>query len=549
MFGMATFVFELNSCFQAIMVIMALATTLLTTPLIRRLYPCDYAKRATQKHALRDPEARKSEDLSASDTAMTRGKLFRPLICLPGVNTVHSMMTLTRIICPCRSNGAPEQRPSSSTSELGLSDVHVLRLVEITERFSSLIMAVNIAQTIAEDVALNIFAAFARIIQLSYRLHLRVSESRRFAEQVCEVALHTSSSIIFLPWQRFFLTQAFFDASPQHELVWDVLNGSKCCVAVFVDRHAESEISQIAQEGCSASILNTSSVQDASRILVPFFGGPDDREALMLAVRIAQEHPGSELIVLRLSSILPKRRSIHNLLDTLPKSSTMTLPTAQATVVAAGSYQSPLLRETTVESMRTNESPRQFQDMTSSIEDDADERCLKDAQQLPRRHVQMRIEEAGTDEAITPVVAVTEHLTHNRYSLIVFGHMGATRVISREEPSRRWQSGHIHTLQEGWFRSSGKPSPGRIPDFEAASLANSPPTSTSTSRHAKSSGVTADAVLEFPNHHSTAGTSMYPNSRLSAIASVLGTLGEVLLRNEITTANLIVVRKYSLTSK
>jgi len=105
-------------------------------------------------------------------------------------------------------------------------------------------------------------------------------------EDICATAADKRTALIILPFHKSPRLDGYFDSSPGFRTVNQrVLKHSPCSVAILIDR------------GVGGSAQVPSSSVDHS-VVVYFFGGPDDREALAYGFRMA-EHPGIKLHVVR----------------------------------------------------------------------------------------------------------------------------------------------------------------------------------------------------------------------------------------------------------
>lgn len=105
-------------------------------------------------------------------------------------------------------------------------------------------------------------------------------------EDICATAADKRTALIILPFHRSPRLDGHFDSTPGFRTVNQrVLKHSPCSVAILIDR------------GVGGSAQVPSSSVDHS-VVVYFFGGPDDREALAYGFRMA-EHPGITLHVIK----------------------------------------------------------------------------------------------------------------------------------------------------------------------------------------------------------------------------------------------------------
>jgi hypothetical protein len=257
----------LNDETFAIMVLMALITTFMTTPLVMLLYkpartPIPYTRRTLEMEDAKE------------DT--------RILTCVHGMKNVPAMINLTEATRGMRKR----------TLRL-----YILHLMELSERTSA-IMIVQRARRDGrpffdrhqpQDNRDQIVAAFETYEQLSkvtVRPMTAISGFEDMHEDICATAADKRTALIILPFHKSPRLDGYFESTPGFRAVnQKVLKHSPCSVAILIDRGV----------GGSAQIPSSSVDHN---VVVYFFGGPDDREALAYGCRMA-EHPGIKLHVIR----------------------------------------------------------------------------------------------------------------------------------------------------------------------------------------------------------------------------------------------------------
>ncbi|XP_042510446.1 cation/H(+) antiporter 20-like [Macadamia integrifolia] len=275
----------LNDEIFAILVLMALFTTFITTPTVMMLY------KPARRPGL--PAQRKLQRESPSK-AKAKDKL-RILACVHGPGNVPSLINLIESI---RGN---------KKSPLKL---YIMHLVELTERTSSIIMAQRarrnglpfidrLRRGDSHDGVTVAFEAYGQLGRVKVRTMTAISALHTMHEDVCQVAEKKQVSMIILPFHKQGGGDGSGSGSGGLENVghsWRVVNqrilkDSPCSVAVLVNRH-------LGGFGGSKRITPSTSTTVAKRVCVVFFGGPDDREALELGGRMA-EHPEIKVSVVR----------------------------------------------------------------------------------------------------------------------------------------------------------------------------------------------------------------------------------------------------------
>ncbi|KAL0714340.1 hypothetical protein Bca4012_021319 [Brassica carinata] len=278
----------LNDEMFAILVLMALFTTFITTPTVMAIY-----KPARSTH-------RKLKDLSSSEHS-TKEEL-RILACLHGPANVSSLISLVESI---------------RTTKIMRLKLFVMHLMELTERTSSIIMVQRARKNGLPFVhryrhgechssVVGGFQAYRQLGRVAVRPITAVSPLHTMHEDICHMAATKRVTMIILPFHKRWNVDHGRGHRRHHQDCGDgnvpenvghgwrlvnqgVLKNAPCSVAVLVDRGLGSLEPRI-------SSLDGSNVVE--RVCVIFFGGPDDREALELGGRMA-EHSAVRVTVVR----------------------------------------------------------------------------------------------------------------------------------------------------------------------------------------------------------------------------------------------------------
>ncbi|XP_010260095.1 PREDICTED: cation/H(+) antiporter 20 [Nelumbo nucifera] len=274
----------LNEETFAILVLMALLTTFITTPIVMAIY------KPARRSSLRIPR-KLQRDYSPSGASATKGgDELRILACVHGPANVPSLINLIE------STRGPKKSPLK---------LYIMHLVELTERSSSIVLARrarmnglpfggghhlrNRGGEFHDRVAVA-FEAYGQLGRVKVRPMTAISAMPTMHEDVCHVAEDKGVSMIILPFHKHGRGDAAMDnvGSGWRGVNQRVLRNAPCSVAVLVDRGL----------GGQAQQTPVPSATVAQGVCVVFFGGPDDREALELGGRMA-EHPGVKVTVLR----------------------------------------------------------------------------------------------------------------------------------------------------------------------------------------------------------------------------------------------------------
>ncbi|XP_073007773.1 cation/H(+) antiporter 19-like [Typha latifolia] len=259
----------LNDESFAILVLMALFTTFITTPIVTGIYKP--ARRAA-------PYKHRSISCSAESASE-----LRVLACFHGSRNIPTMINLVE--------------SSRGTRRRGIV-VYAMHLMELSERSSAISMVHkarrnglpfwnNKRHQSEEDQIVVAFQAYQQLSHVTIRSMTAISDLHTIHEDVVTSAQQKRVALILLPFhklQRIDGSMESLGHDYQH-VNQRVLRHAPCSVGILVDRGLGGA-SQVSSSDVSYSVA------------VLFFGGRDDREALAYSTRIA-EHPGIALTVLR----------------------------------------------------------------------------------------------------------------------------------------------------------------------------------------------------------------------------------------------------------
>ncbi|CAH8277808.1 unnamed protein product [Arabidopsis lyrata] len=262
----------LNDQTFAIMVLMALFTTFITTPVVMAVYkPARRAKKEGEyKHRTVERENTNTQ--------------LRILTCFHGAGSIPSMINLLEA-----SRGIEKGE--------GLC-VYALHLRELSERSSAILMVHKVRKNgmpfwnrrgvnAHADQVVVAFQAFQQLSRVNVRPMTAISSMSDIHEDICTTAARKKAAIVILPFHKHQQLDGSLETT-RGDYRWvnrRVLLEAPCSVGIFVDRGLGGS-SQVSAQDVSYSVV------------VLFFGGRDDREALAYGLRMA-EHPGIALTVFR----------------------------------------------------------------------------------------------------------------------------------------------------------------------------------------------------------------------------------------------------------
>jgi hypothetical protein len=224
-------------------------------------------------------------------------------------------MTLTQLIQP---PSALQGREASDCASMHTVSVEALRLIELTDNIFSGVMKSNVAESLLQtDPLLSIFRTFSELHDLPVSTALSVVRYDDLAGSVAEHATMNASQLIVVPWlppivsaplsvegengprtpgaqpstslnpfDSFFYRSGADTHQPSaihSTFVRGVFARAPCDVALFIDRGHAPEESRTASS--------------RHHLVLPFFGGPDDRFALHFVVQLCADPRISATIV------------------------------------------------------------------------------------------------------------------------------------------------------------------------------------------------------------------------------------------------------------
>ncbi|KAL6847123.1 hypothetical protein ACP4OV_022976 [Aristida adscensionis] len=260
----------LNDEAFAIMVLMALFTTFITTPIVMAVYK---PARPAAPYKRRTVECSPAED---------DGEL-RVLACFHSSRNVPTLLNLVE---------------ASRGTRHGRLVMYAMHLVELSERSS----AISLVQRARRDgmpffdgsgdrsgQMVVAFEAFQQLSSVRVRAMTAISDLGTIHRDVIGSAAAKRAAVVVVPYHKALQhggSNRFQSlGSAYHAINKRVLREAPCSVAVLADRGLGGH-AQVAAKNVAFSVA------------VLFFGGADDREALAYATRMA-EHPGVAVTLAR----------------------------------------------------------------------------------------------------------------------------------------------------------------------------------------------------------------------------------------------------------
>ena len=306
---------------------MALVTTFVTTPVTSALFPPWYQKKlAAWKRGEIDWDGRPlgPTDTSESEPESTTGKkqseIKRLLVSLrldslPSVFTFVALLGGEQASTPASNTVHPSKREKGVQENGHHSmerplEVHGLRMLELTERLSSVMKDSEIDDLSTRDPVVNAFHTFGQLNNVAVSGEIQLVPEGSYCEILNERASERHSDMILLPWSETGsfseavtanmteVSQSAFSNSSYNQFVTNFLDTVICNAAIMINNGfgaLQKEDTQALHRaptnfsiGSHPMIATAPLVDQRHHIFLPFIGGLDDHVALRFVLRLAK---------------------------------------------------------------------------------------------------------------------------------------------------------------------------------------------------------------------------------------------------------------------
>ena len=325
-----------------IFVVMALVTTFATTPLTVWLYPPWYQQKLElwKKGKIDwDGNPLHHDDDTDSDgvDSLQKHEVTRKVLVYLRLDALPSLFTLVSLLASKRQEPEPPQEQTSSEGALqnlkqpqAMSSVatlhrpvrvHGLRLMELTDRESSVMKVSELEDYASRDPIIKAFGTFGQSRDISIGGQIAVVPERSFSSTLMRRAKDLSSDFVLVPWSETGTMSEYpslFDEKTGDplanrefaKLVSETYEKARnfCHVGVFIDKTvlgridvpesptAERATRQLTRTATGVSMADrTQSMVDfrlpdsgRQRIIVLYQGGEDDIFAVKFALQLAR---------------------------------------------------------------------------------------------------------------------------------------------------------------------------------------------------------------------------------------------------------------------
>ncbi|KAL0262493.1 hypothetical protein SLS55_001461 [Diplodia seriata] len=311
-----------------IFVVMALVTTFATTPLTSWLYPPHYQRKIEAwKRGEIDWDTGaviKHQEESTDEVAFEKleSAKAQSLLVYLRLDNMSALLPFVSLFGVRSSNGGHKSHPSkpSESHEQESSVVtkrpvkaHGIRLLELTDRDSSVMKVSEVDEFGLHDPVVNTFRTFGYLNNLAISGEVDVVHGSSFSDTLISRASDMSSDLVIIPWSEtgnMSELAVISNDAVRHKLhtsayngfVSSVLSNTASVAAVFINNNfggsgrkdrkkLQRTVSHISlRSNQEKNIPLAPSADRTHHIFFPFFGGADDRAAIRLVLQLA-EHP------------------------------------------------------------------------------------------------------------------------------------------------------------------------------------------------------------------------------------------------------------------
>ena len=222
---------------------------------------------------------------------------------LPAIMTITQLLSSSRSISASSDASSDEKEYAREPSLLRPVSVDALRLIELTDRDSAVMMSAEADYLLQTDPIVSVIRTFGALNHVPVKASISVVNDEDFPVSVARHVEESSSQMLlvplkirgnegaasssgFNPFDHLFRKTITADHSSEavnSHYIRKVFAGTKADVCLIIDRG-----------------LSASGTPGDQHIFLPFFGGPDDRLALSLVVQLCAGNFGVTASVVRI---------------------------------------------------------------------------------------------------------------------------------------------------------------------------------------------------------------------------------------------------------
>ncbi|KAI0395521.1 K+ homeostasis protein Kha1 [Xylariaceae sp. FL0594] len=301
-------------------VVMALVTTVATTPLTKLLYPPWYrVKLEKWKRGEIDwdgkPLAPSDSEMAESQERVQNANIRRLLVYLR-LDSLPSLFTFISLLGEEHASKSVATPTGEAKEELSIKkrplEVHALRIVELTERTSTVMRVTEGEDASRRDPVVNAVRTFAQLNDVAISGSVVVAPEESYPETVSTQASEQRSDFVLIPWSVVgsttedqsisypVSTEDRFTGKSHLEFIRNTLSKAVCNTGIFIS-NGFSGIAPIEKSrpafSRTVSVTSLRSHKEAAlppiadkshHVFFPYIGGADDRAALGFILQLAK---------------------------------------------------------------------------------------------------------------------------------------------------------------------------------------------------------------------------------------------------------------------
>lgn len=268
----------------------ALLLTFMTTPMVNLIYPPSLRTYGLGGDASLTPSggASEKEKYLDGDADDEEGWRYRFVVVLDEFKHMPGIMALTKLVMPPSEEAVPGVAAKKT-------HVNALRLIELSDRTSTIIKSAITERMISSDPLIGVFKMFGEQSDMPVSTSLAVVAQDEWSHAVATHAERHGSQLVLLPWIPPTSVLAGDHAEQTHrakadtnpfDMFFGVSSKENATPALYsqfvrgVFRHCRTDV------GLFVDLGDNAGTNGQQHILLPFFGGPDDRLALEFVVQL-----------------------------------------------------------------------------------------------------------------------------------------------------------------------------------------------------------------------------------------------------------------------
>ncbi|KAB5566634.1 putative K(+)/H(+) antiporter protein [Coniochaeta sp. 2T2.1] len=303
-------------------VVMALVTTVATTPLTKLLYPPWYQQKVDRWRRGEidwdgNPTGSSSDSASGSVEKLNATQVRRLLVYLR-LDSLPSLFTFITLLGAETSHAAQEAAAASAAEDTTVHirkrplEVHGLRIIELTARTSSVMQVTEGEEYYsAHDPVVNAFRTFSQLNDVAAAGRVSVVPVDSYPETLMSQAADVSSDFALIPWSEYgsvtedqsvpYATndsERFKNGTHLEFIQKTLVKASVTCNAGIFINNGFGGVVKTNELRRTRSAMSIRSIRleptvlpitdKSHHVFFPFFGGVDDRVALRFVLQLAK---------------------------------------------------------------------------------------------------------------------------------------------------------------------------------------------------------------------------------------------------------------------